>query len=277
MGEIFRSAPCPGISDKGSLNCNVRGLTPAGTSLLNKLMDKGMMIDIDHMSAKAIDETFAIADARGGYPFFVGHGLFNEPYAGGNNRHERMRTKAQLEKLKSYGSVVSVMTQDELTKSQTSCVQSSVSFGVNYRYAVSKMDVVAFGSDFNGMAAHVGPRFGDDACGREATQRRSQSARLQYPFTIPGFGVFQKQVTGQRTFDFNTDGLAHIGLFPDLLADLTLQGVSIEPLMKSAALFVTAWRKAAAPPKQPPPLKKAPDGPVKFLPVPPPNLGRPMR
>lgn len=278
-GEIFQSAPCPGISDRWSLNCNVRGLTPSGTALLNKLMDKGMMIDIDHMSAKAIDETFALADARGGYPFFVGHGLFNDVYAAGKNRHERMRTVAQLQKLKALGSVVSVMTQDELTDKQTTCVQSSISFAQNYDHAVKQMGVVAFGSDFNGMAQHVGPRFGDDGCSGKAEQRnRQRFGRLNYPFTIPHFGVFQKQVTGQRTFDFNIDGLAHIGLFPDLLADLMLQGFSIDPLMQSAKLFVTAWRKAATPTPRQLPTKAAPLPANKVLqPVPPANLKSPPR
>ncbi|MCW5836506.1 MAG: membrane dipeptidase, partial [Labilithrix sp.] len=249
-GAPFVSAPCPGISDLGTLNCNTKGLSPvAGTVLINKLMDLGMMIDIDHMSAKMIDDVFAIADARGGYPFFVGHGLFNEVYTPEvKNRHERMRTTAQLARLKGYGSLVSVMTEDELHEKQTRCKHSSVSFIQNYDYAVKKMGVVAFGSDFNGMAGHVGPRFGDDACGGVASQKAAQlqTQRLRYPFTLEGFGTFDKQVTGQRTFDFNVDVFAHIGLYPDLLGDLTVQRTSIEPLMRSAAELVATWRRALA-------------------------------
>lgn len=267
-GAPFISAPCPGISDKGTLNCNVKGLSPgAGNVLINKLMDLGMMIDIDHMSSKMIDDTFAIADKRGGYPFFVGHGLFNEVYDTSRvkNRHERMRTAAQLAQLKKFGSLVSVMTEDELEPAQTTCKNSSVSFAQNYNYAVGKMGVVAFGSDFNGMAGHVGPRFGDDACGKEASQKNSQSTRLKYPFTIQGFGSFDKQVSGQRTFDFNVDGFAHIGLYPDLLADLTTtQNVSIEPVMRSAAEFVATWRRTTAPKAPMPPINKP--TPIKTLP-----------
>lgn len=245
-GEIFVSQPCPGISDKGTLNCNVRGLTPAGEALINKLMDKGMLIDLDHISAKGFDGAIALARKRGGYPFMIGHGLFNEKYVAGKNRHERMRTKEQLEALRGLGSLVSVMTSDEMNDKETSCLHSSVSFADNYTYAVSKMGVVAFGSDFNGMAQHPGPRYGDDACDGNAGQARGQlkRARLTYPFTIPGFGVFDKQVTGQRTFDFNFDGMAHVGLYPDLLADLLAQGVDINPLMKSAAGYVSTWRLA---------------------------------
>jgi microsomal dipeptidase-like Zn-dependent dipeptidase len=272
-GDGFSPAPCPGISD--TMKCNTRGLTPSGTALIGKLMDKGMLIDIDHMSAKGIDETLTIAEQRN-YPLFVGHGLFNGVYGTtGGNRHERMRTDVQLARLKLLGGLVSVMTQDELKPSQTACQQSSVSFLQNYRYAVDRMNVVAFGSDFTGSATHVGPRFGDDGCNANAQQRNAQHTRLAYPVKIPGFGVFDRQVTGQRTFDFNTDGLAHIGLYPDLLGDITLLGGStnppttIEPLMKSAAQLVSAWRKAAGPrflPQKQVPKALEPTAPIKMLP-----------
>lgn len=246
-GDIFHSHPCPGISDKHTLNCNDRGLTALGNALIFKLMDKGMLIDIDHMSAKAIDETITLARGRN-YPLMVGHGLFNELYAPTKTRHERMRTADQLAQLKALGSVVSVMTQDELD-SDPDCKHSSRTFAKNLNYAAAKMFPagIPFGSDFNGLAHHVGPRYGDDACGKDARERQAESTRprLQYPFTIPGFGTFTKQITGQRTFDFNTDGLAHIGLYPDLIADLMLQGVSVEPLMHSAATYVNAWKQAA--------------------------------
>ncbi len=251
-GTHFVSQPCPGMSDRGSLNCNVKGLTGLGAALIGTLMDKGMLIDVDHMSAKAIDETIALAKQHGNYPLMVGHGLFGDVHASGKNRHERMRTASQLDQLRLLGSSVSVMTQDEVADDPR-CLHSSVTFKRSYEYAVSKMGgnataAVPFGSDFNGMAPHVGPRFGDDACGRNGAQRAAEAsrARLQYPFTIAGFGRFERQVTGQRTFDFNTDGLAHIGLMPDMIADLALLNTNLDPLMRSAAGYVTAWRKAVA-------------------------------
>ena len=231
--------------------CNKKGLTPLGVGLIRKLMDKGMLIDVDHMSAKAIDETAALAKEHGNYPLMAGHGLFADMYKKGKNRHERMRTNAQLETLRQLGGLVSVMTQDDPKgPDETACLHSSTSFKLNYEFAVSKLGgrsgaAVPFGSDFNGMASHVGPRYGDEACGGKADQKRAQAPRprLAYPFVIAGFGKFDNQITGQRTFDFNTDGLAHIGLFPDLIADLELQGTDIEPLMRSAAGYANAWRK----------------------------------
>jgi hypothetical protein len=116
----------------------VKGLTGLGATLIGTLMDTGMLIDVDHMSAKAIDETIALAKQHGNYPLMVGHGLFGDVHASGKNRHERMRTAAQLDQLRLLGSSVSVMTQDEITDDPR-CLHSSVTFKRSYEYAVGKM------------------------------------------------------------------------------------------------------------------------------------------
>lgn len=242
--------------------CNVRGLAPGGVDLVGQLMNAGMMIDIDHMSHRSVDDTIALARARGGYPLVAGHGLFSDVYEAAGKRHERMRTREQLDALRDLGGLVSVMTVDEMERGGevarpgggtyvNDCLHSSKSFAQNYLYAIGVMrGPVALGSDFNGFAPHVGPRFGDDGCGGDAAQwaaQRRAGGRLVYPFTLTGFGVFDRQRSGQRTFDFNIDGLAHIGLLPDLIADMQATGVSeeeLDPLFRSAQAYVEAWRKA---------------------------------
>lgn len=252
-GRFFDTEPCPGVSDLALVGrppgCNEKGLSPTlGPALIGKLMDKGMLIDIDHMSHRAIEETFAIAAKRGGYPLMVGHGLFTENYAAAKKRHERMRTREQLETLRQLRGVVAVMTQDEM-EDEPECKHSSRSFARNLTLAVDAMQgPVAFGSDFNGMAPHVGPRYGDEACAGDSRQAALEKSKppLAYPFTLNGFGEFSRQITGQRTFDFNTDGLAHVGLYPDLIADLMqiVKPEYIEQLMHSASAYVDAWKLA---------------------------------
>lgn len=242
LGDV--SVPYPRYSDRPG--CNVKGLTELGRSLITTLMDYGMIIDVDHMSAHSIDDSIELARARGGYPLMAGHALFSELYLSDRKRHERMRTPEQLDALHSLGGLVSVITVDE-QDSATDCKHSSRTFARSYQYAVKHTaGAVALGSDFNGLAPHVGPRYGRDACGGDAAQAAAERTdqRLQYPFTLAGFGKFDKQVTGQRTFDFNTDGLAHIGLEPDLIADLQQQGVDVEPLFRSADAYVRAWKRS---------------------------------
>ena len=57
----------------------------------------------------------------------------------------------------------------------------------------------------------------------------------------------RRMITGNRYWDFNTDGLAHFGLLPDLLQDLKNIGFSplqLNPLFSSAEDYIRMWEKA---------------------------------
>lgn len=89
-------------------------------------------------------------------------------------------------------------------------------------------------TDMGAFLDQTGPRFArnaDMSIGEDwhedpdcAGKGEATGDKLKYGFdpqddTI-AIGKFGKQKTGGRTFDFNADGLAHIGLMPDLLADI---------------------------------------------------------
>jgi microsomal dipeptidase-like Zn-dependent dipeptidase len=139
---------------------------------------------------------------------------------------------------------------------QQNCLYSTTETAEQYLSGVNSMRTgdgglvphVGLGSDFLGIAGHVGPRFGNGACAGHNDQRGTQESaqnRLQYPFTLAGI-QFGQQVSGQKTYDFNVDGLAHIGLFPDMIADMERVGVRpdlLQPLFSSAQAYVTMWSK----------------------------------
>ena len=55
---------------------------------------------------------------------------------------------------------------------------------------------------------------------------------------------------GSRTFDLNTDGVAHYGLFADLLADMQRRdhgGQALATLFRSAEAYLQMWRRAGEP------------------------------
>jgi hypothetical protein len=57
----------------------------------------------------------------------------------------------------------------------------------------------------------------------------------------------QPSVTGLRTFDLNSDGLAHYGMIPDFLQDLRTVGMTQEQmgvLYQSAEDFIQAWERS---------------------------------
>ncbi len=270
---VFPSPPplYPSGLGGGQASCNTRGLTPLGQVLVDGLMQGRMMIDIDHMSRRSVADTVALAAARG-YPLVASHvqafDRHQATYSGNAGRHERMRTGGQLAALRASGGLMGAMLKDDVQDTglkgarwtvpypgnvADDCRHSSKSFAQAYEYAVDQMGgPVPFGSDFNGIAGHLGPRFGSDACGGDGPERQLQAAandRLAYPFTLPGFGTFDRQVTGQKTFDFNVDGLAHVGLLPDLVAELTqlnLAPVYLDAIYRSAEAYVETWERAEA-------------------------------
>jgi hypothetical protein len=98
---------------------------------------------------------------------------------------------------------------------------------------------------------YFGVGLGTDTGGfNELPPPRADAAQkpLRYPFRSMLCDItFDRQRTGTRTFDLNTDGVAHYGLFADLLADMqrTPQGRrSLKPLFQSAEAYVRMWSLA---------------------------------
>ena len=283
---VGESPPVPVYSNaEGYASCNNFGLRPLGEQLMQALMNKGMLIDIDHMSANSLDRTIELT-GRGpagngeAYPLLASHvqafDLHQKEFADNKGRHERMRTRTQLDAIRASGGMVAAMLKDDVqdtdlkghkfTLSYTplfgaaiadNCRHSSKSWAQAFQYAVDVMGgPVAMGSDFNGAAGHLGPRFGSDACGGwgapnglERPLQIFENSRVEYPFTLAGFGSFDQQVTGFKSFDYNVDGLAHIGLVPDMVADLQRVGLDqhyVDQLFCSAEAYIRVWERAEA-------------------------------
>lgn len=62
-------------------------------------------------------------------------------------------------------------------------------------------------------------------------------------------GTFGQLKTSERTYDFNLDGLANIGLLPDFIQDLKNVGLSdedLEPLFSCAEAYAALREKIGA-------------------------------
>ena len=73
---------------------------------------------------------------------------------------------------------------------------------------------------------------------------------ITYPFTsVAGDITFTEAVAGNRTYDFGTEGMAHIGLIPEYIEDVRLDGATeedLEPLFRSAEGYIQVWEKSIA-------------------------------
>jgi microsomal dipeptidase-like Zn-dependent dipeptidase len=250
-------------------SCNKNGLSSLGKSLVKKLMDKGIIVDVDHMSNKSFDDTVKLSNARlYPAPLVASHVQFFDLNTK-DITHERMRTNQQLAAIRKTGGMIAAMLKDDsldvperlgMKKNlpyrstrikspvEDNCRHSSRVFAHMLQYAVDTMGgPVAMGSDFNGLAGHFAPRFGNQACGGDKTEQAAQTKKMEYPFTFRGFGTFDRQKTGDKTFDYNFDGMAHIGLLPDFVQDLETVGLEeryLRNLFQSADAYVDVMERA---------------------------------
>ncbi|MFC9278335.1 discoidin domain-containing protein [Streptomyces collinus] len=197
----------PGYS--ADAQCNARGLTDLGEYAVRGMMKRHMMLEIDHMSVKAVGRALDILDTES-YPGVIsshswmdmnwtervyGLGGFIAQYMNGSEGFtaEARRTKALRDK-----------------------------YGVGYGY----------GTDMNGVGGWPGPRGADTA------------NPVKYPFrSVDGGSLIDRQTTGRRTWDLNTDGAAHYGLVPDWIEDIRRVGGQdvVDDLFRGAESYLGTW------------------------------------
>jgi microsomal dipeptidase-like Zn-dependent dipeptidase len=242
--------------------CNDKGLTSLGRVLIGELMRHGMIIDIDHMSEKAFSDTMTLlGNTR--YPVVSSHSGFTEMAHGAEN-NEGNRTPSQIREMINVGGMFAVIPHQEGKLGEMSqvassggaatidytCGNSSQALAQAYRYAIThnRGGPVGFGTDLNGFAGWPSPRFGPEACSGGGNS--AGEPRLAYPATIKATGVsisVDKCVIGSRTYDFNTDGFAHIGMLPDMIADfeaMGMQATELDALFFSAEGYIRLWERA---------------------------------
>ncbi|MDQ3136224.1 MAG: membrane dipeptidase [Gemmatimonadota bacterium] len=251
----------PGVVDEDcsargfAKKCNSRGLTTLGAHLIRSMMNKGMIIDIDHMGMHTTDGVLALTSPRG-YPVVGGHTGFVGTTVPGEST-EREKSNGWLDTMKSTGGMVSVGLAGEKALSYTpswrgavpnNCDATTKTVAQSYLFAVDRMggpDSAAIGlatdQFLNPMTA---PRFGNPHCPGE-----TPATRVAYPITTRAGLTLQASTAGNRTFNYNEDGLAHFGLLPDLIQDLKNDGLTdrdLAPLFRSAEGYIRVWERAVA-------------------------------
>ncbi len=204
--------------------CQNHGLTSLGEFLMRELMKRGMLIEVDHFSQRAYERAFEMLEQHD-YPAVGSHGTHNDG---------KIYETGGVSKF-NFGNCAD---PDD---------PGSRADGLRNRLAMIEeaggYRAEGFGFDLNGFAGAPGPRFGPDS-----VCEQPQDDELTYPFdSYAGNITFTEPQVGERTIDFNTEGLAHIGLIPELIEDVRNTGVSdeqLEPLFRSAEGYLRMWEKA---------------------------------
>ncbi len=262
---------------------NIYGLNVMGYKMISMMMKKGMMIDIDHMSDQAVTDLIPFAQ-RNQYPLNSGHNSFriiNYTPSENNRSYVQAQALQQLGGLfgvgwgcADYKSAVDAAPGSLYFNSRVdnNAAGSSKTFAQNYLYALHMYQGknVMLGSDINSFVVAPAPRFGTYAnygldisrIMMKSLYNSQQTNPVKYSTTFPGVSLGGPLTTVEamrsantplvrsscayKSWDYNTDGLAHYGMVPDFLQDLKNINVTdndLSPLFLSAEYFTEMWEK----------------------------------
>ena len=195
-------------------HCNQYGLSHLGEYLLRRAMQKGILLDPDHLSVLARQRFMDVVESAR-YPGVLSSHSWSTPDAF-PRIYELGGTIAPA------GDGVKEFVKDwRAHKAVWNSKWPVFGFG--------------FGSDVNGFSAMPPPR--DDA----------DKTPLKYPFTsFDGKVTFERNRAGERVWDINTEGVAHYGLYADWLADVRQVGGEemIKDVFNSAEHYLEMWERA---------------------------------
>jgi microsomal dipeptidase-like Zn-dependent dipeptidase len=190
---------------------NNRGLTDVGRIAIDEMMRLGMIIDIDHMSQKTVQDTLTFTrDER--YPLVSGHNGLRS----GSDASENSRTLQQYQEIAFRSGIAGVGWESS----------NAVTFRIAAETVANTGIPISLGTDINGFAAtpNVLPACYTSPC-------------VQYSSSFPKANSFGK------SWNYNIEGVAHYGLLPDFLRDVEIQGgqTVVDQLFSGAEFFARTW------------------------------------
>ncbi|HEY9546965.1 MAG TPA: hypothetical protein VIR56_13215 [Solimonas sp.] len=216
---------------RDTLQCNKRTLTDLGRYAIGKMMEKKIIIEVDHLELKMKSELLDIAEQQTPvYPLVSSHGGH-----GGismTQAHRLLADGGYLYPSKGNGRQF----VDDLDKLRPLADD-------RYLFAMG------YGADTNGLATQSGPRGADAVPVKypftlfKGKDWPSEFARIQ-PITFDESAVPE----GHRAFDINSEGLAQYGMIADWVEAVRIEGgePALRDLYNSAELYLQVWERTLA-------------------------------
>ncbi|MBQ0731671.1 MAG: membrane dipeptidase [Oleispira antarctica] len=208
------------VYDETQPLCNRHGLSDLGVYLINRMIDMGMIIEMDHMSTKTANAVMDIVKARNYSGVISGHSWLNSAADGSPH--------AVQKGIATQGGVLAPY------NSPSTSLQGGIDRYLTLYEATPFLNAVPFSTDMGGIGHQAPAR--DDAA----------TNPLLYPFITEEGIEINKQTTGNRTFDLNNEGLAHYGLVADHIQDIREQTPAriYDSVMNSAEAYLQMWERA---------------------------------
>ncbi len=211
--------------------CNARGMTELGQYVVQKLMEKKFIIDIDHAELSIKQNMIDMAKAQNPpYPLISAHG----GHGGISN--------AQAREILELGGLIYPFKPNG--KGHVEFMQKLKPLWDEAR--PGEPMAVGYGMDANGIADRAGPR-------------GAGSEPVQYPFTLfqgqdwgPQFNgiapvTFELQTVPESGKTWNVDevGTAHYGMVADYVEEIRLEGgrEALDALYNSAEAYLQMWEQ----------------------------------
>lgn len=204
--------------------CQSHGLTALGETLIHEMMLRGMIIELDHLPQRSYQRVFELLEANA-YPAAGTHGNDNDG------------------RLYALGGISKTGIGRCADPARPGSMADGIRDSAAEIAAQGGYPAEGLGFDLNGFAGAPGPRFGE-----RARCASPQTDPVIYPFdSYAGDTTFTEPHIGNRTLDFNTEGLVEIGLLPELIEDARRTGATdadLEPLFRSAEGYLRMWERA---------------------------------
>lgn len=194
-------------------HCNALGLTALGEHTIRGLAKRHMLFDPDHMSVKARKSSLDLVESM--------------KYSGVLSSHSWSTPDAYPRIYADKGFIAPYAGDStgfvEKWKRHLTWVNPSTYWGFG------------FGADINGLGAQGDPR-----------PNAANDNPVTYPFTTLGGVKVDKQVSGERVYDINKDGVAHYGLYPDWIQDLKMLAGNdiVKDLYRGPEAYLQTWERA---------------------------------
>ena len=257
-----------GVNIKGKTYCSPLGLSDHGSWFVELLMQEQMIIDVDHMSRIAFQDTLRIAE-RNNYPLVSSHsgvrGMYDSQKFG-----EDKKTDDEILRIYKLGGMMAPILAARDTGSiktisgiEHNCSHAATGWAAAYNHVRELLKenkvagAIGLGSDFNGMINLPSGRFGPKGCNGNKAEvaYQDEASMIKYPFVSLSGQLIESpynyldvssQQRGNRIFDYNFEGLSHVGMMPEFFEDLKKVGMEdddFEPFMNSAEAFIQMWEK----------------------------------
>jgi hypothetical protein len=189
-------------------HCNILGLSELGEHVIRGMAERGMIFDPDHMSAKARGQALDVIE--------------DLQYSGVVSSHS-WSDDTNYPRIYEAGGVITP----------------------------SDSELDGFIKDYNDLKQWKDPRyyfgfgFGSDVNGFSSSAPPIEGTEVSYPFTGFGGAIVSQQKSGTRTYDINTDGVAHYGLYVDWIQGLRQLNPSLyEDMTRGPEAYLQMWERA---------------------------------